>query len=172
MDKTDALVSNEITTWAELSRQAGDILPSNPAILENMFLLQQMRCKYITIAKRVEIREDLLKRGVLRDKEPITALEKLAAINARNFAIAPVVDMVKGKGFKEVVLVFMEDRIRRRGYMKVAEQLRSQLDMARCSIPKMELYTADGVRVKFITPDDYYEPPDTPIAYRIVNYDI
>jgi len=170
VDKTDALVANELNTWAELSRQAGDILPSNQAILENMFLVQQMRCKYITIAKRVEVREDLIKRGVLRETEPITITEKLVAANAKSFAIAPVTDMVKQ--FKEVVLIFIEDRVRRRGYMKVAESLRGQLDMKRCSIPKMELYTVGGVRVKFTTPDDYYEPPDIPIAYRIVNYDI
>ena len=170
--KIDALVANELTTWAELGRMQGDILPSNPTILENMFMLEQMRCKYITIAKRVEIREDLLKRGILRETVPITVLEKLAASDAKNFTIAPVADMVKGKGFKEVVLIFMEDRIRRRGYMKVAEQLRGLLDMNKCSILRMELNTVDGVCIKFVTLDVYYELSNEKTCYRIVNYDI
>ena len=168
--KIDALVANDKETWAELSRLAGDILPSNGLILDSMFLLAQMRCKYIIIAKRVEVRDDLIKRGILRDTEPITVIEKLIAAEAKNFAVASIKDMVKQ--FSEIVLVCIEDRIRRRVYMKVAEQLRGALDMGRCSIPRMELYTVGGVHIKFVTTEDYYEPPKEKICYRIINYDI
>jgi hypothetical protein len=168
--KMDALIANDKETWAELSRLAGDILPSNGLILDNMFLLAQMRCKYITIAKRVEVRDDLIKRGILRDTEPITILEKLVAAEAKNFAVATIKDMVKE--FSEVVLVCYEDRIRRRVYMKAAEQLRGVLDMKRCSIPRMELYTVGGVHILFATTEDYYEPPNEKACFRIINYDI
>lgn len=169
MNKLDALVADDKATWEELSRQAGDILPSNPEILDNMFLLAQMRCKHITIEKRTAIREDLMKRGIVRETEPITVLEKLASISAKNFVYAEITDMVKQ--FSEVVLVFTSDIVRRRTYMKAAEALRGSLDGKRCSIPMMELYTIGGVRIKFLLDNDYYEPPLERVCYRII-YDV
>jgi hypothetical protein len=167
VDELTTFERNNINAWADICRLRGDILPTDKTILENMFHLARMKSEVCFIPLRIESRDLLKSRKIIEDY-PVTVLEKLAAMNAPHRYGKNVKDILLEA--EEVILIFPATLLRNRVFMRVSEELRGMLDMSRCNVVKMELYTHDGGHVKFLLDNENYKlPNEGKIAYKVIN---
>lgn len=166
MDELAALEKGDIQAWAEILSDRGDLMPTDNTILDNMFHLRRMRTKRIPMPLRIESRTVLMGRGVV-ENEPLTVLERLSTMDVRNQLSTKVAEMLKGAD--EVILIYPDQRIRSRSFLKVTEELGGHLDIQRSSVNKLELYTLDNKHIKFLLDNEDYDIPDKKIALRTIN---
>lgn len=166
-----ALEEGDIHKWAQLCSHYGEIMPTDEKQLEHTFHLARLRCKEIGVPLRKESRDLLVKNAVIKH-EPVSILEKLHSNKMYKHKTSSVKTILNLKeGFKEIVLVFSADFLRSRVFKDVTNELAGKLDLVRSNVRRWEIYTLEGVHIKFLLEDEEYElPMDTDkVAYRFIS---
>ena len=167
-----AFLDDDVERWAQIMTQEGSVLPPDNETLASMFLLAKMRCQDLNIPTRLEARQKLVDLGVIIPEDhPLKPSEKLSKLKAKVLTPADSKKMLKDNPkIKCFVFVFELEKERNRLLLKMSQELGGQLDGVKSNIRRMELYTLDGVHMRFALETDDINIETTPdeTAYRIV----